>query len=420
MQCSFRAFQILRSCVGKSSYAFRSIPSSLLHCRCVSSVSTKGAEGVVRHSARDLEKWNIEAQCPELIKFWHPTKNGSLRPSTVSVRSTEKIWWKCGRGPDHEWFVSPRTMYNPESKSICKCPFCDNRRVSVTNSLSTLYPEIAAQWHPTRNGDVHPSAILPTSSYKAWWKCDKGENHVWQRVVAHRTKPRSVFEDKCPFCMKVDRHSQSLAVCRPDLAKEWDYSRNGGLTPEMVSKSSAKKVWWMCEKGHHYQCAVYNRGSTHNTGCPICSCHQVNAETCIANYRHLLDFLDPVNNKGSSPHSLSFLDVDVNHLSVMSHKQLQWRCPESEYDLTKKHHVWRCSVYDMEYTYKEECPFCSQVLKSNGDEMSWSDLQLSSNVNTYYRPRVEKKKKKGRTEKGRKRRIPIRDVDALIELMNSV
>ena len=36
----------------------------------------------------------------------------------------------------------------------------------------------------------------------------------------------------------------SLADARPDLAKEWNYEKNGDLRPEDVSCGSGKKVWW--------------------------------------------------------------------------------------------------------------------------------------------------------------------------------
>ena len=36
----------------------------------------------------------------------------------------------------------------------------------------------------------------------------------------------------------------SLAEARPDLAKEWNYEKNGDLKPEDVSCGSGKKVWW--------------------------------------------------------------------------------------------------------------------------------------------------------------------------------
>ena len=39
---------------------------------------------------------------PELATEWHPTKN-SLLPWQVSAGSNKKVWWKCEKGPDHEW-----------------------------------------------------------------------------------------------------------------------------------------------------------------------------------------------------------------------------------------------------------------------------------------------------------------------------
>lgn len=297
-------------------------------------------------------KWNIQKTCPELIKYWHPTKNTDYDPSELSVKSTKKIWWRCAKGPDHEWEAAPRVLYAMQAKGKTICPFCSNQKVSVTNSLATLYPEIASQWHPTLNKDVTPSKVLPTSSLSVWWKCDKGEDHVWKRVIDHRTHPRSPIEDKCPFCSGVDTKSISLATCRPDLAAEWDYERNEGLTPENVSKSSAKMVWWTCPKGHHYQCTVYNRGSTHNTNCPICSGRQVVDATKLTSNRALMDLVDFSKNR----------DVDWERVSVLSKKQLFWRCPESLFDPQKKNHLWKCSIHDMVSLYDCECPFCSNKM----------------------------------------------------------
>ena len=307
----------------------------------------KKAPNVVSHSEK-----TIEVLCPELIKYWHSAKNINISPNELSIKSSANIWWKCTKGLDHEWQASPRDLYDLCSRNEVICPFCANRKVSVTNSLATLYPEIASQWHPTLNGTLTPSKVLPTSSLSVWWKCDKGDDHVWRRLIRHRTHPRSPNEDKFPFCVGADKKSNSLAVCRPDLAAEWDYERNGDLTPNTISKSSSKKVWWICPRGHHYQCTVYNRGSTHNTNCPICSGRRVIDSTKLSGHRLLMDFFDPERNVGK----------DLNKISVMSKKQLYWRCPESLYDDSKKGHRWKCSVYDMINVYNCECPICTHSM----------------------------------------------------------
>ena len=45
----------------------------------------------------------------------------------------------------------------------------------------------------------------------------------------------------------------SLAEARPDLAKEWNYEKNGGLKPEDMSCGSNKKVWWKLP----YDCWIF-------------------------------------------------------------------------------------------------------------------------------------------------------------------
>ena len=39
---------------------------------------------------------------PELIKVWHPTKNGDLKPKEFTHGSEEKVQWLCPRGHEFE------------------------------------------------------------------------------------------------------------------------------------------------------------------------------------------------------------------------------------------------------------------------------------------------------------------------------
>ena len=89
----------------------------------------------------------------------------------------KKVWWKCKKG--HEWKapLSPRFKHG--------CPYCVGK-VSMTNSLATKFPDLAKQWHPTKNGDLTPSDVSPNSLERVWWMCDKG--HEYQTVINHRTQ----------------------------------------------------------------------------------------------------------------------------------------------------------------------------------------------------------------------------------------
>jgi len=51
----------------------------------------------------------------------------------------------------------------------------------------------------------------------------------------------------------------SLAAANPELAKQLHPTKNNGLTPDMLSAGSGKKVWWRCKRGHEWQAAVYSR-----------------------------------------------------------------------------------------------------------------------------------------------------------------
>ena len=77
-------------------------------------------------------KGKTVADYPELVAQWHPTKNVGLRPQQFSAGSSKKVWWKCPKGPDHEWdaSVSHRTRGRG-------CPMCRGFRPSITNSLAS-------------------------------------------------------------------------------------------------------------------------------------------------------------------------------------------------------------------------------------------------------------------------------------------
>ena len=53
-----------------------------------------------------------------------------------------------------------------------------------------------------------------------------------------------------------------------ELLKEWNFSRNI-KEPKDYGKSSAKKVYWICEKGHSWEARIADR--VRGNGCPYCA-----------------------------------------------------------------------------------------------------------------------------------------------------
>ena len=71
--------------------------------------------------------------------------------------------------------------------------------------------------------------------------------------------------------MKTIRFEDCFLTNYPELAKEWNYEKNGSLTPQTVSVGSGKKVWWRCDKGHEWQAQICGRKKH---GCPVCAIHR--------------------------------------------------------------------------------------------------------------------------------------------------
>lgn len=204
-----------------------------------------------------LPETSLAAINPELAAQWNPTKNGELTPEQVAPFSYRKVWWLCPNG--HEWEAQISNRSNGNG-----CPYCAGQWVIPgENDLETLYPDVAAQWHPTKNLGLKPNQVKAKSMKMVWWICEKG--HEWKDSVYHRTSGRG-----CPYCagQRVWVGDNDLATLRPDIAAQWNDTKNGELTPEQVTLRSSKKVWWLCENGHEWQATVYNR--TLGCGCPVC------------------------------------------------------------------------------------------------------------------------------------------------------
>jgi very-short-patch-repair endonuclease len=125
---------------------------------------------------------------PHLVKEWHPTKNGELTPNDITHGSHTKVWWLCANGHSYEQLI--------KNKTILKygCPECSGRRASETNNLSTQYPEIGKEWHPTLNKDFKATEVTYGSEKQVWWLCPKG--HSYNAIINNRTLRQS----GCPQC----------------------------------------------------------------------------------------------------------------------------------------------------------------------------------------------------------------------------
>lgn len=190
---------------------------------------------------------------------WHPFRNGELTRFQVVAASDLSRWWKCSKGHEWEATVVSRTTGGGG------CPKCYDEQ----NPLSVLFPNLAHQWHPTKNAELKPEQVPASSKDRAWWRCSKNAAHEWEATIASRTTGRR----GCPRCFEEQSSTtNSLAALFPALAAEWHPTKNGLLPPSAVRPYSGKKRWWKCSMGedHEWEAAVLSRTSL-GTGCPRCN-----------------------------------------------------------------------------------------------------------------------------------------------------
>ncbi len=269
-----------------------------------------------------------------LTREWHPTKNVPLTPKDVSHGSHKKVWWICKKS--HEWEAS----ISNRAKGI-GCPYCAGQKASKERCLQTRYPQLARQWHPTKNAPLTPKDVAPHSGKRAWWMCSKG--HEWDAVISNRS-----YGMGCPCCAgRKAAPDNCLQTVNPRIAREWHPTKNTPLTPRNVFAGSNKKAWWQCEKGHEWQAAIGHR-HYRGTRCPYCTGNKASRENCLeAMQPELSRQWHPARNAELTP----------KDVTASAGKKVWWQC--------EKGHEWQARIYSRTAGYG--CPFCAgqRVTKAN-------------------------------------------------------
>ena len=275
---------------------------------------------------------------PKLAAQWCTEKNGDLTPDRVRPQSNRSVWWRCEQG--HEWKAAIDARVNDSSG----CPYCGNKTIEPGfNDLATLCPELAAQWHPVKNGALTPEMVGAGSTKRVWWRCEKG--HEWVAVVASRAKEGR----GCPVCagQRVIPGENDLATLYPKLAAQWCAEKNGGMTPYQVGPQSGRAVWWRCEKGHEWRASVVRRVQS-ESGCPYCTGRKV-----LAGFNDLAT-LEP--GLAAQWHPSLNGDLTPEKVTRGSHRKVWWLC--------KAGHVWHARIDSRTGKSRPGCPVCAGMVKA--------------------------------------------------------
>ncbi len=187
---------------------------------------------------KPLDEWAAQNNRGMILEQWHPTRNGGLTPHGIMCRSNKKVWWVC---PDcgYEWLESPRARTRRAWDDCLACAGVD--LVPGRNDLATLHPEIAAEWHPDRNG-CEPCDVFPDHRFPVWWKGSEC-GHEWLCPPKKRTT--SATGALCPYCSGREALPgfNDVATLAPELAKLWHLFRNRGRTAAETPVCSTRRVY---------------------------------------------------------------------------------------------------------------------------------------------------------------------------------
>lgn len=211
---------------------------------------------------------SITEQAPKIAKLWHPTKNGSVLPSSVPAFRKTKYWWQCALG--HEYEARPADLTRKPDAS--PCPFCKGRRVLIGfNDLNSRNPDVAAEWHPIKNGDLTPEEVTYSSAKNIWWYSNLC-GHEWQEQVCERTRERHT--KGCRVCNgnEISAGVNDLATTHPDIARLWHPSKNIKSAQEVMAGARTKQYWWLGDCGHEWKAPPVRMSSPNRlgSGCPYC------------------------------------------------------------------------------------------------------------------------------------------------------
>ena len=270
-------------------------------------------------SIENIKKSRFAFKYPELLKEWDYSKNKDIDPKEITPSTKVSVWWKCKN--NHEWksLISKRIY-------VKDCPECNPKNYLID------YPDLIKELHPTKNKDVNITLIKRASRKVLWWKCNKG--HEWEKEVSGRTRG-----NKCPFCFgKYVSPDNCLSRTHPEIAKEWNYEKNGDLKPEEVTFGSSKNVWWNCSNGHSYQSRISTR-TLDKSNCV--KCYYFNEENALSKtHPELLKEWDYDKNKG----------LDPNEFTSGSCKKVFWNC--------KNGHTYPMIINKRTFR-GDSCPKCS-------------------------------------------------------------
>lgn len=179
------------------------------------------------------------------IKLWCELNNKPFELISDEYKgSNKKLEWRCLKESCGEIFEATwENIFQGKG-----CSYCAGQKVGLSNCLATKNPQLASEWHPTKNGKLTPFDVTTGSGKKVWWICKNNPEHEWEAVIFDRNRGSG-----CLYCTgQLPTLQNNLLNLNPNLCLEWNYEKNNKL-PSEYTFHSGQYVWWKCKKcGHEW------------------------------------------------------------------------------------------------------------------------------------------------------------------------
>ncbi len=345
-------------------------------------------------------KNDLQTVNPTLASEWNYEKNNGLTPADVMPNSRKKVWWKCDKG--HEWQAK---IYH--RNTVSDCPVCHSERNTSLPEYMLVYylkkyglepihsykergyeldlyiprKKTAIEydgyfWHRNKTQeDLEKNSMCEKDGIKLYRireglqplndssvdyvirKDQKDLSQIIEKVLSEIVGEHvdvNIERDAIAIenLREYTEKENSILFLNREIAKEWNYEKNGNLKPEHFSPNSGKKVWWKCNKGHEWQARIQSRNK--GSGCPYCAGKKV-----LKGYNDLLTVNPTLANEWNYGKNNNLAPADV---TPNSEKKVWWKCSEG--------HEWQAIVGNR--NKGQGCPYCAgkKVIKGGNDLQS--------------------------------------------------
>ncbi len=181
---------------------------------------------------------SIATKAPKVADSWDSTANEGT-PHDFTANSHFKKQWHCSVC-SHKWLAT----INGRVGQKAGCPECYNLKRTTPKlrhpTLAECNHPLLKEWDTEANAEegLFPDKLRLGSNKRVHWvchKCSLGMMHKWSSTL----NSRALLSSGCSRCGgRTACRCNSLPSLYPEVAQEWDYSKNDGKPSDYTGKIS--------------------------------------------------------------------------------------------------------------------------------------------------------------------------------------